>query len=56
MRRLDKLTRAQVREMLAAMTRAGLAPRTVAYARAVLRRALNRAVADGELRLNPSGA
>jgi integrase len=58
--RLDKLTPPMVREMLAVLSSPaakggrGLAPRTVAYARAVLRRALNTAVADGLLLSNPA--
>jgi integrase len=43
-----------VREMLADLTRRGLAPRTVGYARAVLRRALNQAVSDGLVVTNPA--
>jgi integrase len=53
-RRLDQLNRAHLREWIGALTRHGLAPRTVAYARAVLRRALNQAVSDGELLRNPA--
>jgi integrase len=53
-RRLNSLTPPQVREAMAALTRAGLAPRTVAYARAVLRRALNQAVMDGVIANNPA--
>jgi hypothetical protein len=40
--------------MLADLTRRRLAPRTVAYARAVLRRALNQAVSDGVILTNPA--
>ncbi len=40
--------------MLAGLTRDGLAPRTVGYARAVLRRALNQAVSDGLIPTNPA--
>jgi integrase len=54
MRRLSGLTAPHVREALAALSRAGLAPRTVAYARAVLRRALNTAIADGLIAGNPA--
>ncbi len=53
-RPLDRITPPMVRETLAALTRAGLAPRTVAYVRAVLRRALNQAVSDGVLLTNPA--
>lgn len=52
--RLDQLTTPMIRERLAALTVRGLAPRTVAYAHAVLRRALNGAVADGLLAANPA--
>jgi hypothetical protein len=41
-RRLAHLSPPQVREMLADLTKRGLATRTVGYARAVLRRALTR--------------
>jgi integrase len=52
--RLTHLTPPTVREMLADLTRRGLAPRTVGYARAVLRRALSQAVSDGLLVTNPA--
>jgi len=52
--RLTHLTPPMVREMLADLTRRGLAPRTVGYARAVLRRALNQAVGDNLLVTNPA--
>jgi integrase len=53
-RRLSHLTPPQVREALADLTKRGLSPRTVGYARAVLRRALNQAVSDGVIRANPA--
>ena len=53
-RRLAHLTPPQVREMLADLTRRGLAPRTVGYARAVLRRALAQAVNDKLILTNPA--
>jgi integrase len=59
-RRLDQLHSDTVRETLATLTRPkaegghGLAPRTVAYAHAVLRLALNQAVADKMLPVNPA--
>lgn len=53
-RRLDQLSPPMVREMLAALTASGRSPRTVQYVRAVLRRALNQAVSDGLLLVNPA--
>jgi integrase len=53
-RRLAHLSPPLVREMLADLTKRGLAPRTVSYARAVLRRALNQAVSDGVILTNPA--
>jgi integrase len=52
--RLDPMTTPLVREQLAGLSARRLAPRTVAYAHAVLRRALNGAVADGLLLTNPA--
>lgn len=59
-RRLDQLHSEMIREMLATLARPeseggrGLAPRTVQYVHAVLRLALNQAVADGKLPRNPA--
>jgi integrase len=59
-RRLDQITTPMVREMLATLARPeaeggrGLKPRTVPYVHAVLRLALNQAVADGKLPRNPA--
>lgn len=59
-RRLDQITTPMVREMLAMLSRPvaeggrGLQPRTVQYVHAVLRLALNQAVADGKLPRNPA--
>jgi integrase len=59
-RRLDQLTTADVRQVLAVLAKPkaeggqGLRPRTVAYARSVLRLALNTAIADGLLLVNPA--
>jgi integrase len=59
-RRLDRLHQDAIREMLATLAKAkaeggrGLAPRTVQYVHAVLRLALNQAVADKKLPINPA--
>jgi integrase len=59
-RRLDQLHPDAIREVLATLTRPkaegghGLAPRTVGYTHAVLRVALNQAVADKMIPLNPA--
>jgi integrase len=54
--RLDQLTTHAIRSVLAGLSAKGLSPRTVNYARAVLRLALNRAVEDGLLAVNPAVA
>jgi integrase len=59
-RRLDQLHQDTIREMLATLAKPkteggrGLAPRTVQYVHAVLRLALNQAVADKKLPINPA--
>ncbi|MGH7883445.1 MAG: tyrosine-type recombinase/integrase [Candidatus Dormibacteraceae bacterium] len=47
--RLDRLTPEQVQEMLDDKLKAGLAPRSIVQIRAILRRALNRAIRSGRL-------
>jgi integrase len=51
--RLDQLTRPQVQAFINDMLKAGLAVRTVAQIRAILRHALNLAVSDGVIARNP---
>lgn len=52
--RLDQLTTDMIRRELTKLTNAGKSPRTVQQARAVLRQALNAAVSDRLLRVNPA--
>lgn len=52
--RLDRLTTTAIRRELAKLRDAGKAPRTVQMAHSVLRQALNAAVSDGKLRVNPA--
>lgn len=52
--RLDQLTTAMIGRELTKLTDAGKSPRTVQQARAVLRQALNAAVSDRKLRVNPA--
>jgi integrase len=54
--RLDQLTTAAIRASLADLSARGLSPRTVRYAHAVLRVALNGAVEDRLLVVNPAVA
>jgi integrase len=52
--RLDQVSRAAVKAMIAGLTDRGLSPRTARYAHAVLRLALNSAVEDRLLIANPA--
>lgn len=52
--RLDRLTSLQVQEALSAMTARGLSPRTVQYARSIIRQALEQAVEWGLIPDNPA--
>jgi len=52
--RLAKLTRASVQRVYDEMEESGLSPRTVRYAHSILHNALDYAVKDHRLQLNPS--